>query len=64
MASYTVPFVDQQVDTNDPGGSAKNAGLGVAAVMTLFAIVGVASVAYNRVKQMAGVDAETNIPGV
>lgn len=64
MASYTIPFVDKEIDTSEPGESAQNSVLAVASFATLFAVVGVATYGYNRIKSLAGVEGDQDIPGV
>lgn len=62
---FTIPIADQEVSTDDGAGDA--AGSVVAALVSflaLFGVVGAASYVYNRMKDVAGVDGETEIPGV
>jgi len=64
MAQVDLPFVGGQLDTNDPEASATDVGVGTAAIFVFFVMIAIASYAFDRVKNVAGVDGETEIPGV
>jgi len=62
---YNIPIVDEEVSTDDGSeGVAMPILGGIMGFLTLFGIVGASSFAYGRVKEVAGVDGETEIPGV
>ncbi|RNJ25470.1 sugar kinase [Halosegnis longus] len=64
MVSYEIPFTNQEVDTSDAGESAQNMGEATLGFLTLFGITAGAAFLFNRGKAAAGVDGETEIPGV
>ncbi len=59
-----IPGTDNDIDTDDPEDALKNGASAVAGFVTLFGIIGIATYAYSRIKSLAGVDAEAEIPGV
>jgi hypothetical protein len=63
MATYTVPFVDETIDTSDPSGSAMNFAEGVAAVATLVGMGAAANYLLNRFSEVSGASAP-EVPGV
>jgi hypothetical protein len=64
MVEFQIPFVETEVDTDDPSESAMNIGGAVAGILLLFGATGIASYLYSRFKSVAGVEGETEIPGV
>ncbi|AKU06519.1 sugar kinase [Haloferax sp. Atlit-12N] len=62
MPKVGVPFLDTEVDTDEPGESAQNLGLATIGVMIFLAIMGAATWAYNKLKETTGVDQGTGIP--
>lgn len=61
---FEIPVADAEVDTSDLSGSLKSVGGAVAGFVALFGSVGIATYLYNRVKNLAGVEGQQNIPGV
>ena len=59
---YQIPFVEQEVSTDDPSGSLVNIGESVLGVGTLFGVTAVASYAYSRIEAGAGVENQTELP--
>jgi len=66
MTEVEIPFVGQEIDTDEGAtdGVVRPFGGAVLGLMALFGASGIAAVAINRVKDMAGVDNQGQIPGV
>lgn len=60
---YSIPVVDAEVDSDDPDGSIMRVIGAVLGFLTLFGVVGVASFAFNKVRDAVGVD-DTEVPGI
>ena len=61
---FTIPIVDEEVSTDDAGSSGMSIVGAVLGFLTLFGVVGAATYVFQRAKEVAGVDGETEIPGV
>jgi len=61
---FNIPIVDEEVTTDDAGESGESLLGAFLGFLALFGIVGAASYTYNRAKDVAGVDGETEIPGI
>ncbi|GGC53049.1 sugar kinase [Haloferax sulfurifontis] len=65
MAKVPLELLGIEVDTDDPGESAQNLGLGVVGVALTMGVVGAGAYVYNSIRQKAGVtDDDVSIPGV
>lgn len=64
MVEYTIPFTGQEVDSDDPDGSAVRVVYAVLAMLTLFGVTSAAAFLFQRSKQMLGVEGDAQIPGV
>ncbi|MBC9985158.1 sugar kinase [Haloferax sp. AS1] len=65
MTKVPLELLGIEVDTDDPGESAQNLGLGVVGVALTMGVVGAGAYLYNTARQKAGVtDDDVNIPGV
>ncbi|ELZ87493.1 sugar kinase [Haloferax elongans ATCC BAA-1513] len=62
MPKVGVPFLDTEVDTDQPGESAQNLGLATVGVMLFLAVMGAGTWLYNKAKETAGVEQGTGIP--
>lgn len=58
-----IPFADQSVST-DPTEGAKDVLMLVVGMVIFLAAAGAAFFGWNRIRELLGVDEQTNIPGV
>jgi hypothetical protein len=61
---YNIPIVDEEVSTDDTESVTMPIFGALMGFLTLFGVIGAATYLFNRAKEMAGVDGETEIPGV